>query len=737
MSENQKPHLWIPDEEVIQVDKSPTSRTAPRDVVFSEHGHKLSTGLRLIKQRIEETVHDDSLADSDLYVFKVELAEGEKVQHKSKLFTANGMYVNAAKDERNAIVSTTKQQFQILKNRVEAYTRKGRGRTYFDYIGGFKPYSGSEKNSNELKRTLYLQQPPETIDIQLMFVPNLGSKLYERAVNKVVEKITQSNGQVQGPPYYLSDNTPVIRAIVPSTTLVRYENDSAIYRIEETRFFSADGDDKTPICPAPFDLSPDVDIGSLPVVAVLDSGVVLDAPMDSLVVHHWLPPESNGGDCIHGTKVASRVVFGYLGEQLLAKKLNPRARIIDCNILDGSVPENVLIGRIQSAVNRFAETARIFNLSANADTPIEGDEMSIIGYELDVLQLRKNVQFVLSAGNHSLWKTETSIEDILDDDESKISAPADSMLSIVVGSAVGTTHIGSVAEENIIAPYSRRGPGFAGFSKPDMCAYGGTIVVTPSGSVVPNDGFSLVMTKDGHFVPDAGTSFAAPIVAGDLAQILSIIPDNNVLLAKALLYHNAKPIWEEDDIDDDELVLAHNLYGKGISTVSDSRFSLPARVTFVRTGTLNRLTKERVRIYMPSILAAQTGRNVAKVTVTCVSMPLVDRTKGNQYLGAYIRASLKKSRPDGRLLPVRQETQEGRRKWDACHQFSKLFSQFHAGDWQVWLELFSRWDDTNANIPYALVVTIEDLSGTLDIYSEIESLNRYRALSTIRIRVDA
>jgi hypothetical protein len=140
---------------------------------------------------------------------------------------------------------------------------------------------------------------------------------------------------------------------------------------------------------------------------------------------------------------------------------------------------------------------------------------------------------------------------------------------------------------------------------------------------------------------------------------------------------------------------------------------------------------------MPQILAAQVGRNVAKVSVTCISMPPVDRTKGTEYLGAYIRASLKKSHSDGVALKrVRQDFKEGRQKWDVCHQFSKLFSKFDAGDWQVWLELFSRWDDKNEDVPYALVVTIEDVSGTLDVYSEIEALNRYSALNTIRMRVD-
>ncbi len=364
-------------------------------------------------------------------------------------------------------------------------------------------------------------------------------------------------------------------------------------------------------------------------------------------------------------------------------------------------------------------------------------EMSIIGFELDALQLKYNVQCIVSSGNHYLWKTETSLDDILDDDDSKIAPPADSMLSIAVGSVICADHLGSLSGKNIIAPYSRCGPGFSGFSKPDMCAYGGTIVMDGTGTNIPCDSGAMVMTQNGTFEPDAGTSFTAPVVAGDLAEISTILPDSNILLAKALLYHNAQPLWESEDMDNDELTFAHNLYGRGISSVSDSKYSSPSKVTFVRTGVLNRVTKERIKIFMPEILAAQVGRNVAKVTVTCVSQPPVDRTKGREYLGAYIRASLKKSHPDGHLIPVSQDYKEGRKKWDICHQFRKVFSNFYAGDWQIWLELFSRWENANIDVPYALVATIEDISGTIDVYSEVQAQNRWRALNTLRIKIDS
>ena len=47
---DKKPHFWIPDEEVERVSKKPTGRTTPRDIVYSEHGAKLSHGLQLLSK---------------------------------------------------------------------------------------------------------------------------------------------------------------------------------------------------------------------------------------------------------------------------------------------------------------------------------------------------------------------------------------------------------------------------------------------------------------------------------------------------------------------------------------------------------------------------------------------------------------------------------------------------------------------------------------------------------------
>ena len=221
MNKNQKSHLWVPDEEVQRINKTLTGRSAQRNMPFAEHGSKLSHSLQTIKQTLDAVAQDNSLADADMLVFSVELPEGEKIQDKKDFFDANGMRVRAVKNVRSAIVTSTSSQFQSLRRRVDAYTRNGVGRSHFDYVDAFKPFIGAEKDSSELRKTLNADKPPITLDIQLMLVPNLDDGVYNVALSKLLEKIHESQGETQDSPYYLSDRTPVVRAIIPSSALSR------------------------------------------------------------------------------------------------------------------------------------------------------------------------------------------------------------------------------------------------------------------------------------------------------------------------------------------------------------------------------------------------------------------------------------------------------------------------------------------------------------------------------------
>jgi hypothetical protein len=121
-----------------------------------------------------------------------------------------------------------------------------------------------------------------------MLIPNLEENEYEAALVKLIDKIQKTNGEVQESPYYLSDRTPVIRAIIPTATLAHYENDLAIYRIEETDFFSVDATQNAMSNLETLTLNSEINVDSLPIVVVLDSGVIFPSSLSPLITKNGL-----------------------------------------------------------------------------------------------------------------------------------------------------------------------------------------------------------------------------------------------------------------------------------------------------------------------------------------------------------------------------------------------------------------------------------------------------------------
>lgn len=732
-----RPHLWIPENEVTNVDNTPQSRSHDRGIDRAEHGAVLSTGLQEIMSAYAKLGTGDSLSDEDIRVFQLILPEGEKLADQKEFLEGEGMFIHMVKDERHAIVSTSKSKFDKLRDRVNKYRDLQRVSGKFQYIEGFDMVSTSEKKAASLKRYLEeLGKQNIMVDIQIMFVPKLGNDLQDKAEQRLTEKIAEYEGTLPCSPYKLSDGTTIIRAQVPISHLDEIASDTVICRVEQTNYY-------TPIASCvllqqvTLTLDDTVSIDNLPVVAVLDDGVEFPASLEPVIITHWVPSGSSKGTCDHGTQVAGKVAFANIAEQLSAGTMTPRARIIDCNVRDSTVIyDNVMIQRVREAIETFHDIAKVYNFSSSGFHPIDGDVISILGYEFDVLSANYGVKIVIAAGNHTVYRTASDLKSVLDDDEARISAPADSMLNITVGAIVGLDHKNSISGLNDVAPYSRIGPGFCGFRKPDVVAYGSTICRS---GVVPPDNHSLMLGKGSHIAIDAGTSFTAPVVAGDLAEISQSVPERDILLSEALLYHGTEQLWDKEKLEKDEAGFLGDCYGRGLSSPITSKHSVPYRVTFLHTGELNRKTKQRVKFIMPSVLADPKSRKMkARIIVTCVTQAPIDKTKGAEYLGAYVAASLHKLDGKGKNVSANPSGADGRKKWDTCYHFEKELAGFSAGDWEIWLELFTRWDmDNEHNVEYALAVTIEDISHDHDIYNEVllEAKGRFPAVNTVRLPV--
>ena len=743
MAKDKKLHLWIPEEEISEHPRDPQARSRDYGLSHAEHGQKLSKGLEEVVSFLARVQKSSAVSDDDLMTFKVILQEKEDFADQQKFIEKEGMKITAVKDARHAVVTTHKDVFDNLRNRVNRYRDKGIKKD-FQYIEGFEPFTAEDKKTLSMIKTF--QQHPEllTVDVQIMLLPDLEESKQDEYTKKIVERLIAEKGKIEGEPYRLTDGTPIIRTIVSPSSLNDVLDDPVIYRVEETNFFHS----AAPSAVNPFDkilqLEPGIDIDALTPVVVLDNGVNMPDGLKAVVPIHWTPKKErtwkripNFGD--HGTAVASKVAFGNdLGVQLRHGKFVPRAKIIDAAVMDGGVPTDVLIKRIKEAVEEFAPVAKIYNLSVNVEKyTIPGDRMSFLGCELDMLSNKYGVRFVISAGNHYLYRSENDLRSITGDDDARISEPADAMLGITVGAVVGVDHNGSLSRRNEIAPYSRKGPGFQGYYKPDLVAYGSTVL---KDDTVPKDEYSL-MIHPGGLYPDAGTSFTAPVVAGDLAQLLSIVPNEDIGLAEALLFNGAVRMYDIDGANQETVDFATSLYGRGLSSPENSMFSSENRVSFVHSGTLNRRTKKHVKFHVPQPLAsAKIGKGIdkARVTVTCLTQPPVDQTKGTEYSAAYVSASLHRLNSNGNLVTDNPSVSENRTKWNTCYHFSNNFSAFSSGSWEVWLELITRWGiKDDEEIPYSIVITIEDLTASDNMYSEIvkETAGRYTPVQPVRVTV--
>ena len=568
-----------------------------------------------------------------------------------------------------------------------------------------------------------------------------------KAEKFLIENIKQHGGELRSEPFSLADDTRIIRAGITVDSLREISSDTLVDHVSPTSFYGT-----SPAYCVPntvgFSLDPDVSIDELPIVVVLDSGVDFPDALKPVVLEHWAPTGAALGDCKHGTGVASKVAFSDTGLQIASGILTPRARIIDCNVCgldpESKIPDAIsnptMIRRITEAVEKYKDITKIFNFSSAGKKPIEGDKISNLGYELDVLTLKYGVQFVISAGNHELYKTENSLEDILSDDDARIAAPSDSMLNISVGAIVGQDHKGSLSKKYDVAPYSRIGPGFLGMRKPDIVSLAGTILKTGNS---PADDYSMMLGANNQLYIDAGTSFTAPVIAGELAQISSSLPNGDIFLAKTLLYHGSKmPIDAgKEKIMRDEAAFYGDLYGRGMSDVVESLYSTSNKVTFLHSGTMNKKYKQHVKFLMPVVcdeLNMKKRNKKIRVVVTCVTQSPIDSNKGAEYLQAYVSASIHSKNGNGKMLNTNPSETDGRKKWDTCFHFETPYSSFQSGDWEIWLELHTRYDISDEQeIPYSLAITVEDLTQSLNLYDSIiaEAQGRFPAINMIRLPV--
>ena len=164
-------------------------------------------------------------------------------------------------------------------------------------------------------------------------------------------------------------------------------------------------------------------------------------------------------------------------------------------------------------MRQHANAYKVWNLSLGTDERLLARQFSALAEELDNLQEKYQVSFVISAGNYDtpplldFPRTGRQLK------AGRITTPADSVLGITVGAVSHVDYKTKGPKEHHPSAFSRHGAGPNYVIKPDLVHYGGSC----STDLAHIAGIRSVNGTGS--AENLGTSFATPLVARTLAQI--------------------------------------------------------------------------------------------------------------------------------------------------------------------------------------------------------------------------
>ena len=497
-------------------------------------------------------------------------------------------------------------------------------------------------------------------------------------------------------------------------------------------------------------------VGDVPVVVVVDSGIADRFPaLDSWVVGRVSDVAPVYRNTDHGTFVAGLICWGSELNPTVGGIEEEPCALFDLQVMPNTDPrkgdtdtlsENELLSSLASALQDHANEYKVWNLSLGSDTVCSLDEFSKLAQELDNLQETYQVSFVISAGNFSTPPLLDYPRTPRQKELGRITAPADSVLGITVGSVSQVNFETNGPKINHPSAFSRHGAGPNHIIKPDLVHYGGSC------STDGADIRGVRSVTDSGIVENLGTSFSTPFVSRMLAQIYhQITPTPTPVLARALLTHHARDPRSGQRVPDSE----ENYFGFGLPTPPPYCLECsPHMATLVFDDTLRSghyLEWDNFP-YPPSL--TKDGKYSGEIWMTLALAPARGERWGTEYCETHISAHLgvfrdRESRKTGEvtqyfagLVPPEHSN---RGKLHEAYQIEKLrkwapVRTYHArlketGErgyrWRLKLQLLTRHGidkdiSTLKPQPFSLIVTIADPTKKLPVYDEMVQLVRNR-----------
>jgi hypothetical protein len=507
--------------------------------------------------------------------------------------------------------------------------------------------------------------------------------------------------------------------------------------------------------------------GDFPVVVVVDSGISDSIPeLTSWVVGRdsQVAPQYQNSD--HGTFVAGLICWG--------SELNPTITGLDggpCGVFDLQVIpnhdpekgdtlalfESEFLVSLETALREHSNKYRVWNLSLGTDAVCSLDEFSALAEELDNLQEKYQVSFVISAGNYDTPPLLDFPRIGEQAEAGRITTPADSVLGITVGAISHVDYKKNGPRVHHPSAFSRHGAGPNYVIKPDLVHYGGSC------STDLNHISGIRSLNGSSSAENLGTSFAAPLVSRALAQIYhQITPTPSSVLARALLTHHARdPRTRHRVPDGDEIYFGFGLPAPPPYCLECSSHS--STLVFDDVLRPGYFLEWDDFPFPPSLY--RDGKYFGEIWMTVAFAPARGARWGTEYCETHIDAhfgvyrgqksratDLVKTKFVGLVPPEHKNTGllyesyqvEKLRKWAPVRTYyGDLGEKGERGDrWRLKLQLLTRHGiEEEAAFkpqPFSLIITINDPEKNAPVYDEMAQIvrNRFQA-QNLNIRASA
>jgi len=329
--------------------------------------------------------------------------------------------------------------------------------------------------------------------------------------------------------------------------------------------------------------------------------------------HHLLKGYTKNFDCVsteihsrsfwHGSAVCGAILHGDLRHQTRGIKEIPVLSVDSFRVLpvDPTSDSEAVIGLYDSidAIEKVVEERKdikVFNLSFGPEGAIIDDSINRFTYSLDRLTYdveegEENPLFCVAVGNDGK----------LSEPLNRIQSPADMVNGLAIGAY--TIKPGGAIKR---AAYSCIGSGREGAkTKPDLLEFGGCDT-TP---------FFLLGNKDNEYERTSGTSFASPLAARKIGQLMASSKNITPHMARTLLIHHAN--------FNKELSTVEQGFGISNTPIEEIINCDDKEVTLLYSGKLRPTQAVKLPIFAPKIDATK-GTVQIKWTISTIVDPYVN-----------------------------------------------------------------------------------------------------------------